>query len=75
MTQAPAIQSPRRGDRANIAEYAPFFTAMFLWFATQPSTGSESCHIGHRSYGGVQLGRYESGCDERPDVRIRHRSI
>jgi hypothetical protein len=42
--------------------------------ATQPPTGSEPGYIGHRHCGDF-LGRDENGCDERPDVRTRHRRI
>src|ERR1700730_2322127 len=34
--------------------------------ATQPPTGSDWRHIGHRRYGGVGLGGGESGRDDRP---------
>ncbi len=36
--------------------------------ATQPPMGSELRHVGYRRYCGIQLGRHESGCDERPMI-------
>src|SRR5258706_16480670 len=62
------VRTPARPTSRRICDIARYS-------ATQPPTGSESSHIGQRSYGGVQFGRDESGRDERPDVRIRHRSI
>ena len=64
----PRVRNPASPTSHRICDIARYST-------TPPPTGSESSHIGQRSYGGVRLGRDENGHDERRDVRIRHQGI